>query len=589
MQPFFNEAIRINQMENTPDKAMAAKRFFKEMNAQEIPEYFNWVTEVFEEIHVKSIPDKTALIWQDIDQSLKQSYTYRELSDKANQLLNFLTRSGVSQGDNMYMMTPIVPEIWFAGLACIKGGIVSIPTATTMTVRALQFRFEVYPPNVIIADEVSAELIDIALEKAGVTPKIKIILTRKAGWISIEEIESIDTQARGAQTRSTDILFCFFTSGTTGLPKRVGHTVASYPIGHLSTTVMIGLKPEDIHNNLSAPGWAKWSWSSFFAAFNVGATVTGFAFSTLDPERYLYAVEQNKVTSLCASPTAWRMFVGIDPVNFDLSCLRQSLSAGEPLNPHIIDTWKQFYGNTIRDFYGQTETTAMIGNFPWMEETMKKGSFGCPSPMYDVVLADPEGNPITQPGQVGHIVIKLDEWRPLGLFHEYMGDPEKMDAVFVNNFYYTGDRASFDQDGYWFFEGRADDVIKSSDFRIGPFEVESALVEHPAVAEAAVVGAPDPNKYQLVKAYIILNPSYTGSKELARDLFKHTMHILPKFKIPRIIEFVNAVPKTMSGKIRRIELRENEITRQEETFGSPEENLTEYFYWDFPELSSKNI
>jgi acetyl-CoA synthetase/4-hydroxybutyrate---CoA ligase (AMP-forming) len=249
----------------------------------------------------------------------------------------------------------------------------------------------------------------------------------------------------------------------------------------------------------------------------------------------------------------------------------------------VITQWKKYTGTEIRDFYGQTESTAMIGNPPWMTGKMRSGSFGRPSCMYDVALADDEGNLITEPDQVGHIVVRLDRWRAIGLFAEYIGNPEKMSSVFVDNLYYTGDRASFDADGYWWFVGRADDVIKSSDYRIGPFEVESALVEHPAVAEAAVVGAPDPKRYQLVKAYVILNPSYEGSRELAQELFKHTINLLAKFKIPRIIEFVSEVPKTISGKIRRIELREMESNRGDSDTGG----IKEYFYWDFPELSSK--
>jgi acetyl-CoA synthetase/4-hydroxybutyrate---CoA ligase (AMP-forming) len=277
------------------------------------------------------------------------------------------------------------------------------------------------------------------------------------------------------------------------------------------------------------------------------------------------------------------MFVNMELENYDLSSLRQSISAGEPLNPEVISQWKTHTGTEIRDFYGQTECTAMIGNPPWMTGNMRSGSFGMPSFMYDVALADDEGNEITTPDQVGHIVVKMNNWRAIGLFSEYIGNPEKMSAVFVDNFYYTGDRASFDEDGYWWFVGRADDVIKSSDYRIGPFEVESALLEHPGVAEAAVVGAPDPRRYQLVKAYVILNPGYDGNRDLALDLFKHTMNILAKFKIPRIIEFVQEVPKTISGKIRRIELREIEVSRTD-----GEEDIAEYFYWDFPELSSKN-
>ncbi|MCK5837822.1 MAG: AMP-binding protein, partial [Desulfobacula sp.] len=471
----------------------------------------------------------------------------------------------------------------FASLACIKAGIVSVPTATTMTQRELEFRFETYSPKVIIADEASAGLIDKALEQSNSDPKLKLVLGQKHGWTSFDVIDNESPEAQGVKTRSDDTLFCFFTSGTTGLPKRVGHTAVSYPVGHLSTTIMLGLRPDDVHHNLSTPGWAKWSWSSFFAPFNVGATATGFKYSFLDGEQYLDAVSRHQVTTFCGPPTAWRSFVNMNLDSFDLSSLRQSISAGEPLNAAVIKKWEKHTKTEIRDVYGQTESTAMIGNPPWMKGEMRSGSLGYPSGMYDMALADNEGNEIIQADQVGHIVIKLDKWRAIGLFSEYIGSPEKMSSVFVDHYYYTGDRASFDADGYWWFVGRADDVIKSSDYRIGPFEVESALVEHPSVAEAAVIGSPDTNRYQLVKAYVILNPSYEASRELALELFKHTLTILPKFKIPRIIEFVLEVPKTISGKIRRIELRQIEVIKQDTDL---EDGIKEYFYWDFPELSS---
>jgi acetyl-CoA synthetase/4-hydroxybutyrate---CoA ligase (AMP-forming) len=584
MKELFKEIVRINMMEETQDKENCAKELFAQLNAMKIPEYFNWVSDIFEDLHVKENPDKRALIWTDIDTLETRTYSYRTLSQKANQLINFFLKSGVEKGDNFYMMSPVLPENWFASLACIKAGMVTIPTATTMTQRELEFRFETYPPKVIMADEESACLIDKALEETNIEPRLKLILGQKTGWISFDVVENESIEAKAAKTRSNDILFCFFTSGTTGLPKRVGHTAVSYPVGHLSTTVMMGLRPDDIHHNLSAPGWSKWAWSSFFAPFNVGATTTGFKFSLLDGEQYLDAVSTHKVTTFCGPPTAWRMFVNMNLDSFDLSCLRQSLSAGEPLNSDVIEKWKKHTGSAIRDYYGQTESTAMIGNPPWMEDRIRSGSFGVPSFMYDMALADNEGNEITAPGQVGHIVVKLDKWRAIGLFSEYIGSPEKMSSVFVDNYYYTGDRAYFDEDGYWWFVGRADDVIKSSDYRIGPFEVESALVEHPSVAEAAVIGAPDPTRYQLVKAYVILNPSYEATRELALKLFKHTITILPKFKIPRIIEFVQKVPKTISGKIRRIELRQLENTKQD---NAVEEEVQEYFYWDFAELSSK--
>ena len=585
IETLYKEVMDLNMMADNADKEAAAKAFFEKLNAMELPEYFNWADEIFEGLHVKERGDKTALIWADIASEDKKSYTYKEFAAQGNQCLNALRAAGVEKGDNMYMLVPIAPETWFASYACVKGGLVIVPTATTMTMRELQYRFESYAPDTIVCDAAFTDMMDEAMAVTGTKPKIKIVIGEKEGWTSYSELEKQSTEAEAAKTKPNDLLFCFFTSGTTGLPKKVGHTAASYPIGHLSTAVMIGIQPDDIHHNLSAPGWAKWAWSSFFAPLNVGATATGFDFKVLDGNQYLNTVASCKVTTFCAPPTAWRMFINLDMDRFDLSALRQSISAGEPLNPEVITQWKSYTGTEIRDFYGQTESTAMIGNPPWMTGKMRSGSFGYPSFMYDVVLVDDEGKEVTTPDEPGHICVRLDRWRALGLFTEYIGSPEKMESVFIENYYYTGDRASFDADGYWWFVGRADDVIKSSDYRVGPFEVESALVEHPSVAEAAVIGAPDPKRHQLVKAYVILNSGFEPSKELALDLFKHTINILAKFKIPRIIEFVTEVPKTISGKIRRIELRENEVTRQEKGAGP---QVQEYFYWDFPELSSKH-
>ncbi|MBF0201478.1 MAG: AMP-binding protein [Desulfamplus sp.] len=586
MQNLYREVMELNMMDDNEQKEKAAKAFFEKLNFMDIPDSFNWAEEIFEGLHVNERGENTALIWTDIVTRDVRTFTYREFAENGNRCLNALRKSGIAKGDNFYMMVPIVPETWFATFAGVKGGLVTVPTATTMTMRELQFRFESYPPDSIICAETYTELMDDAIKATGVSPKIKILLgeTPRAGWTNYSAIAREDGNADAAKTKSNDLLFCFFTSGTTGLPKKVGHTAVSYPVGHLSTSVMAGIRPDDVHHNLSAPGWAKWAWSSFFGPLNVGATATAFNFTVLDGPLYLEAVAKHKVSVFCAPPTAWRMFINQDMSQFDLSSLRQSIGAGEPLNPEVITQWKKLTGTEIRDFYGQTESTAMIGNPPWMAGKMRSGSFGYPSFMYDVALVDDQGQEITLPDEPGHIVVKLDRWRPLGLFTEYIGNPEKMASVFVNNYYYTGDRASMDQDGYWWFVGRADDVIKSSDYRVGPFEVESALVEHPSVNEAAVVGTPDPKRHQLVKAYVILNKGYEPSKELALELFQHSMNILAKFKIPRIIEFVTEVPKTISGKIRRIELRENEVERQSKGESAKD---NEFFYWDFPELSSK--
>jgi len=584
MKSLYKEVMDLNLMADNDQKKDTAKSFFEKLNSMDLPEYFNWAKEIFEDFHVKERGDHPAFIWADIATRESKSYTYSEFAAQGNQCLNALKNSGVTKGDNMYMMMPIVPETWFTSFACIKGGLVCVPTATTMTLRELQFRFDTYAPDSILADEIYTDIIDEALMSKNISPKIKLVRGNKSGWTSYNELENEAEETEAAKTKSTDLLFCFFTSGTTGLPKRVGHTATSYPLGHLSTSVMTGVRSDDIHHNLGAPGWAKWAWSSFFAPFNVGATATGFNFTVLDGDAYLDAISTHKITTFCAPPTAWRMFINLDTSKYDLSSLRQSIGAGEPLNPEVISQWKQLTGTEIRDFYGQTESTAMIGNHPWMNGKMRSGSFGQPSFMYDIALADDNGNEITRPDEVGHIVVKLDKWRSIGLFTEYIGNPEKMAGVFMNNFYYTGDRATFDEEGYWWFVGRSDDVIKSSDFRIGPFEVESALMEHPAVGETAIVGVPDKKYHQLVKAFVILNKSYDPSKELALELFQHTINILAKFKIPRIIEFVPEVPKTLSGKIRRVELRQQEVEKQES--GNQSQN-NEFFYWNFPELSSK--
>ena len=426
LETIYQQVMQLNMMEDNADKEAAARAFFNDLNAMALPEYFNWADDIFEGFHVKNRGDHLALIWTDIATREKKSFTYKAFAAKGNQCLNALRAAGIEKGDNMYMMVPIVPETWFVSYACIKGGLVIVPTATTMTERELQYRFESYPPDAIVCDAAYAGLMDAAIAATNASPKIKIVLgDKQEGWTGYGQLENQAETARAARTRPKDLLFCFFTSGTTGLPKKVGHTAASYPIGHLSTAIMIGIRPDDIHHNLSAPGWAKWAWSSFFAPLNVGATATGFHFTTLDSHEYLSAVADCKVTTFCAPPTAWRMFINQKVDQYDLSALRQSISAGEPLNPEVITQWKRFTGTEIRDFYGQTESTAMIGNPPWMKGQMRSGSFGAPSPMYDVALVDNEGNPVTTPDEPGHIVVRLDRWRALGLFSKYIGSPEK--------------------------------------------------------------------------------------------------------------------------------------------------------------------
>ena len=586
LENVYREFIDLVQLPDNEEKEKAMQNFFDRLNKMKLPEYFNWAEEVFDGIHLKDRGSQTALLWVNLDTGEEQKYSYNEFASEGNKLVNYLRGHGVEKGDSFYVMVPLIPEIWFATYAIVKGGFVGVPTATTMTARDLEFRFNTYPPEAILADEASAKVIDEAIQKTGVKPKVKIVVGEREGWESYDNVREEKSTAEAAKTKSDDVIFCFFTSGTTGLPKRVAHTATSYPLGHLSTAMIINVHPGDIHNNLSAPGWAKYAWSTFFAPLSVGATTTGFYYTgRLNGDKYLNAIATYDINTFCAPPTAWRLFMLSDLSKFKFEALRDPVSAGEPLNPEIFEKWKEYTGTEIRDFYGQTESTAMIGNPPWYKGgKIVPGSFGRPTFMYDITIVDDNGNEITKPGEVGHIVVRLDRWRPIGLFKEYMGNPEKMKEVFVGNYYYTGDKAYFDERGYWFFVGRADDVIKTSDYRVGPFEVESALIEHPAVAEAAVVGSPDPIRYQLVKAFVILKPGYEPSRELALELFKHCRNILARYKIPRIIEFVPELPKTISGKIRRVELRKLEEERKKKG----ERGEHEYFYDEFPELKSKS-
>ncbi|MNK31451.1 Acetyl-coenzyme A synthetase [compost metagenome] len=516
-----------------------------------VPTHFNWVKEIFETINCTEFPDREALIWTDgLD---VKTYSYDDLRRKTNQLLNFLRKHEVQAGDVILSQMYQLPPIWFTVLAAIKGGYQLIPAATILSVNDIVYRFETLMPKVIIADLENAEKIDEAERLSGKKVPLKILAEgSKDGWISYEETASENDQAEAADTKSDDALFLFFTSGTTGMPKVVTHTHTSYPLGHLTTASWIGLKPGDIHYNVSQPGWAKFAWSSIFAPWNIGATI--FAFNQpgrFDPAQQLQHLEKFNVTTFCAPPTVLRMLIQEDLKAYKLS-LKECVAAGEPLNPEIIDVWQKGTGILIRDGYGQTESTCIIGNLPGTK--VKFGSMGKPTFLYDVIIANEEGKELPL-HEEGNITVKTDSDTLTGIFAEYLGDPEKKKAVFKHDLYYTGDKAYKDEDGYYWFVGRDDDVIKSSDYRVGPFEVESVLLEHDAVIESAVVGSPHPIKGFEIKAFIILGPEQQASKELADQIFAFSREKLAPYKMPRIIEFVSELPKTISGKIRRVELR----------------------------------
>jgi acyl-coenzyme A synthetase/AMP-(fatty) acid ligase len=529
---------------------------YHELNTLPIPqpEFFNWTADILEGLHVATHPNKTALVIA--DDAGSQEITYAELAARAGRLLNYWRQKGVGPGDAVLLMVPVCAELWDTYVAGIKGGQVLIPTASIMTVKDLEYRFDRLLPAVVIADAENAAKIDAAEQELGQRIGLKMLVggptAERAGWVGFEATEGLPPQAEAAPTRPDDPLFLFFTSGTTGLPKVVTHTHFSYPVGHLSTAAWIGLRPTDRHCNIAQAGWAKFAWSSFFAPLSVGATLLVYqGGGRFAGPPLLAALARHEVSTFCAPPTVLRLLILEDLAAYKFS-FRECVSAGEPLNPEVIQAWQRGTGLLIRDGYGQTESTAMIYNLPGSD--VRLGSMGKASFMYDIEIADDEGQ--VQPDLAeGHITVRTDTGRPNGLFKEYFGEPERRASVFRHERYYTGDKAYRDADGYLWFVGRDDDVIKSSGYRVGPFEVESALIEHPAVVEAAVVGVPHPIKGHEIKAFILLAPATAPSAALAEELFTFSRAHLALYKMPRILEFVVELPKTISGKIRRVELR----------------------------------
>ena len=541
-------------------RQLIADKNFKGLYALDIkrPELFNWVTEVFENINISDHGPANALVWTDGKQTI--THTFEQTGKLLNKFLNFLRSHDVKQQDVIFSQMPLIPANWLCYLVAIKGGFRLIPAATILSVNDIVYRFTKLLPTVVIADVENATKIDEAERLSGKKIKLKIIAGGEHnGWLSFSEIENQNDIAEAALTKPDDPLFLFFTSGTTGMPKVVIHTQLSYPLGHLTTASWIGLKQRDVHYNISQPGWAKFAWSSFFAPWSVGATI--FAFN--QPGRFnakgqLEMLERYKITTFCAPPTVLRMLIQEDLKSCKFS-LRECVAAGEPLNPEIIEAWKRGTGLTIRDGYGQTESSCLVANLP--DSDLKFGSMGKPTFLYDIIVAADDGSeaPISEEG---NIAVKMSMNKPNGIFSDYYGDTEKKNVVFKHGLYYTGDKAYKDEDGYIWFVGRDDDVIKTSDYRVGPFEVESVLLEHQCVVESAVVGSPHPVKGLEVKAFIILSADYAPTAELAHELFAYSRKNLAPYKMPRIIQFVKELPKTISGKIRRVELRASEAHRK---------------------------
>lgn len=528
------------------------------------PERFNWAIDWFDVIARGN--SRTALRIVD-DGGVDAQLSFDGLRRRSNFLAAHFQSLGVARGDRVLLMLGNVPALWELTLACMKLGCPIIPTTTLLMPSDLRDRLERGAARVVVTDAVFAERFD------GMGGNVLRVLIEgsRAGWRTLPAgAEGLDDFAGAANvTLATDPLFLYFTSGTTAKPKLVVHTHASYPIGHLSTMYWLGLRPGDRHLNLSSPGWAKHAWSSFFAPWNAEATIVMVSHARFDAASLVRELARCEVTSFCAPPTAWRAIIQL-PLDEIKVSLRELASAGEPLNPEVIARVRNAWGLTIRDGYGQTETTLQIGNFPG--QVVKPGSMGRMAPGYHIELLDSQG----YAGNEGEICVSLPE-NPVPLTPGYLDDPANTAAAMAGGFYHAGDMASRDADGYFTYIGRNDDVFKCSDYKISPFELESLLIEHEAVVEAAVVPSPDPQRLSVPKAFVILAAGLSPSREMAASILKFVRDRTSPFKRVRRIEFAD-LPKTVSGKIRRVDLRKAEVAR-DLTAGA--RNPYEYWEEDF--------
>ncbi|RZN00287.1 AMP-dependent synthetase [Bradyrhizobium genosp. SA-3] len=537
------------------------------------PVPFNWALDWFDaELAANAeSKDRPALWIVDAAQDRQTKLSFAILSKRSNQVANFLRAQGLKRGDHLLLLLGNVVPLWETMLAAMKLGVVVIPATTLLTADELRDRLDRGKAKAVVAAEDQVA----KFASLGTESIVRIVVgTASSGWLAYDEAATAsESFAPDGPTKADDPMLLYFTSGTTAKPKLVRHSQRSYPVGHLSTMYWIGLKPGDVHLNISSPGWAKHAWSCFFAPWNAGATVFVVNQPRFDAKGLLATIGRCGVTTLCAPPTVWRLFIQENLASFKVS-LREVCGAGEPLNPEVIDQVQAAWGLTIRDGYGQTETTALAGNSPG--QPIKIGSMGRPLPGYRVQISDADGNPAKE----GEVTLVLGVNRPAGLMQGYQGDDGKLSGA-EGELYRSGDVVFADEDGYLTFVGRSDDVFKSSDYRISPFELESVLLEHELVAEAAVVPSPDPIRLAIPKAFVLLTSGAERSPETALSIFEHLHVRLAPFKRIRRLEIVTELPKTISGKIRRVQLRrlERDDDRTDPLRGR------EFREEDFPELA----
>lgn len=524
-----------------------------------VPENFNFAYDVVDAWAAEE-PDKPALLWTN-EAGEEIQFSFRDMKEASDRTASFFQSLGIGRGDMVMLILKRHYQFWFSILALHKLGAVAIPATHLLMPKDIEYRCNAAGIKAIIAagDKVVTDNITAAMPKC---PTVEALVSTgpivPEGWYDFNKgMEEAGEFVRPLRkNRNEDLSLLYFTSGTTGEPKMVAHDFM-YPLGHIITgKYWHNLDENSLHLTLADTGWGKAVWGKLYGQWFSGANVFVYDFDKFKPSDLLDKFERYHITSFCAPPTVYRFLILEDVKKYDLSALRYCTTAGEAMNPSVFEKWQELTGLMIREAFGQTETTLTIGTFPWM--TPKPGSMGIPSPGYDLDLLNAEGKSC-RPGEQGEIVIRTDRRRPLGLFCEYLHDPELTEEAYSDNIYRTGDVATRDEDGYFWFVGRADDVIKSSGYRIGPFEVENALMSHPAVVECAITGVPDPIRGQLVKATVVLSEDYKSRQgdDLIKDLQNYVKHATAPYKYPRVIEFVEELPKTISGKIRRVEIRSN--------------------------------
>ncbi|MBT4488685.1 MAG: AMP-binding protein [Rhodospirillaceae bacterium] len=520
----------------------------------DIPDDFNFAFDVLSKQAAEA--DKTALIAVATDGESAEEHSFGDLERASNRFANVLQDLGTEKGDFAFVMITRVPAFYHVLYGCMKTGVVAMPGTNLLTAHDIEYRVNRSGAKIVIVTAEHAEKVEAVRDQCPTLEHLIIIGEERDGWTCKETASAaasdVFDRSKVPPTKADDMMLIYFTSGTTSMPKMVARD-HSYGLAHTITcNYWQGLRREDIHWTLTDTGWAKAAWGIIFPPVIAGAAIVLYDAPGFDAEMHLKLIEKYKVTTFCAPPTVYRLFAQMDVSGYDLGSIRHCIGAGEPLNPEAMRSWKAATGCDIHDGYGQTETVNIVANYPGME--IRPGSMGKPVPGIDIGIIDDDGN-IVDDDTVGHIAVKITDPYPPGLFDGYFQDPDATAKSFRHGWYYTGDTATRDGDGYIWFVGRSDDIISSAGYRISPFEVESALVEHPAVMESAVVGKPDDLRGEIVKAYVVLAAGHEGSDELTVEIQDFVKNLTAPYKYPREIEYREALPKTISGKIRRVELR----------------------------------